>query len=94
MSVGDFIKLLRSVDRLLTLEAKHGKAIEKLEAEIDKLRDRVTRLETREDMVIIEARAAAGTAATQVAIASVSDIARRIGQLEARSGRQRLDNPE
>jgi len=77
-----------------TLEAKHGKAIEKLEAEIDKLRDRVTRLETREDMVIIEARAAAGTAATQVAIASVSDIARRIGQLEARSGRQRLDNPE
>jgi len=45
-------------------------------------------------MVIIEARAATGTAATQVAIASVSDIARRIGQLEARSGQQRLNDPE
>ncbi len=66
----------------------------KLEAEIDEPQDRATRLETREDMVIIEARAATGTAATQVAIASVSDIARRIGQLEARSGQQRLNDPE
>jgi len=32
LGVGDFVKLLRSVDRLVTLEAKHGKAIEKLEA--------------------------------------------------------------
>jgi len=94
LGVGDLVKLFRSVDRLLTLEAKHGKAIEKLEAEIDKLQDRVTRLETREDIVIIEARAAASAAATQVAIASVSDVARRIGQLEARGGRQRLDDSE
>jgi hypothetical protein len=45
--VGDFVNLLRSVDRLLTLETKHGKAIEKLDAEIAELKARVTRLEAR-----------------------------------------------
>lgn len=94
MGVGDFVNLLRSVDRLLTLEAKHGRAIEKLEAEITALKDRVTRLEIRGEIVIVEARAAAGTAAMQVASASISDVARRIGRLEGRNGEKRLDAPE
>ena len=87
MGVSDFLNLLRSVDRLLTLEAKHGKAIETLAAEVEKLKDRVTSLEAREEVIIVEAKAAASGAATQVAIASVSDIARRIGRLEERSER-------
>ena len=89
----DFVKLIRNVDRALTAEAKHGQAIEKLATEIGTLKDRVTRLEAREDVIIAEARSAAGAAATQVAMASVPDISRRIGRLEERSGR-RLDAPE
>jgi len=94
LGVGNFIELLRSVDRLLNLEAKHGKAIEKLEVEIDELKNRVTRLETREEIVIVEAKDAARTAATQVAITSVSDMARRIGRLEERSEQKSLKPPE
>lgn len=90
----NIIELLRSVDRLLRLEANHGKAIERLGQEIDNLKERVTRLETREDIVIVEARAAAGTAASQVAIASVSDLAVRIGRLKAQRGQGRLEAPE
>ena len=94
MAVSDYVNFVRRFDRLLELETKHGKAIEKLEAELDKLKDRVTRLEAREEVVVTEAKAAAGAAATQVAIASVSDIARRIGRLEERGGQKRLDTPE
>lgn len=94
LGIGNLIELLRSVDRLLNLEVKHGKAIEKLEVRIDELRDRVTRLETRQEIVIVEANDAARTAATQVAIASVSDMARRIGRLEERSEQKSLKPPE
>lgn len=98
MAVSDwpagFLKLVRNVDRLLNAEAKHGKAIEKLEGEVSALKERVTRLEAREDVIMAKAGAAASTAATQVAIASVSDISRRIGVLEARRGQRRLNAPE
>ena len=75
MTVGDFINALRSIDRLLTLETKHGTAIEKLTNEIEKLKDRVTRLETREEVIITEAKAAAGIAASTVAMHSMADLA-------------------
>jgi len=94
LGVGGFLELLRSVDRLLSLEAKHGRAIERLALEIDTLKDRLTRLETREDVLVAEARTAANAAATQVAIASVSDISRRIGRLEERSEQRRLERPD
>ena len=92
--LADLAKLIRNVDRLLTTEAKHGQAIEKLGIGVGKLKERVTRLEAREDVIIAEARSAASAAATQVAIASISDISRRIGRLEERSGRHRLDAPD
>ena len=56
--LADPAKLIRNVDRLLTAEAKHGQAIEKLATEIGTLKDRVTRLEAREDVIIAEARSA------------------------------------
>ena len=97
MAVSDwsvsFVRPIRNVDRLLTAEAKQGQAIETLAAEVSTLKERVTRLEAREDVIIAEARSAASAASTQVAIASVSDIARRVGRLEERSGR-RLDAPD
>jgi len=93
LGVGQLLTALRSLDRLLTLETKHGAAIERLAGEIDKLKDRVTRLETREEVVITEAKAAAGVAASGVAMHSVADLARRIGTLEERSAQQRLGPP-
>ena len=90
MGVSGVLRLLRSVDRLLSLEVKHGKAIEDLERDMASLTGRVISLEAREGIVIAEAKAAAGAAATQVAIVSVSDISRRIGRLEERSDAKRL----
>ena len=87
MGVGDFVSALRSMDRLLSLEEKHGRAIEKLAAELDGLKARITRLEAREDLIVTEAKAASSAAASQVAMISFSDIARRIGALEERTGR-------
>ena len=80
--LADLAKPIRNVDRLLTAEAKHGQAIEKLAAETSTLKERVTRLGAREDIIMAEARSAASVAATQVAIASISDISRRMGRLE------------
>lgn len=72
------------MDRLLDLEARHGAAIEKLAAELDGMKTRMRRLETREDVIITEARAAASAAASQVAMASFADVSRRVGVLEER----------
>lgn len=101
MGVGSFVNALRGLDRLLTLEAKQGAAIEKLAAELDALKTRVVRLETREELVITEARAAASAAASHVVVASFSDVSRRVGMLEERTARSassmssapRLDRP-
>ena len=94
LALSNIVELLRSVDRLLNLEVRHGKAIEKIERDIESLKERVTQLEVRNEVTIEKAKAAAGAAATQVAIASVSDISRRIGVLEAMSGQWRLNAPE
>lgn len=94
MTFSDFLKALRAVDQLLALDEKYRKAFERLAADVDELEKRVTRLEVREDIVIVEAKAAAAAAASQVAIASVSDLAIRIGRLEAQRGQNRLEAPE
>lgn len=94
MALNDILKALRAVDQLLALDEKYRKAFDKLTADIEGLKERVTRLEAREDVVIVEAKAAAGAAASQVAIASVSDLAVRIGRLEGQHGQRRLDTPE
>jgi hypothetical protein len=76
--IGRIVDLLRRVDQVL-------------QAEVRMLGERVAKLEAREDLLVAEAKAAAAAAATQVSIASVSDIARRIGRLEERSERGRLE---
>ena len=80
-------ELLRSVDRLLTLEAKHSKALEKLTTDLDDLRARVIRLENREDVVVAEARAAAGGGGSAVAMQSVADMARRSASWKSAAGK-------
>ncbi len=61
--------------------------------ELDHLKQRVTRLEAREELVIEKAKGAAGAPATAVVISSVSDMARRVGALEERSARAKIEPP-
>ena len=81
----DLLNLARTVDRLLQLETKHGKAIDILTEKLLELDRRVTSLEAREEIVVAKAQAAAGVAASQVAMTAMSDISRRVGGLEERS---------
>jgi hypothetical protein len=93
MGLGDLVNLARKVDRLLEFEAKYGAAFDALEAKIAALSDRVTKLETREELLTERARSAASTTASVVASAAVSDLALRIGRPEERSAAHRLGAP-
>ena len=90
MTIPELWGVIRKIDGLAGLEEKHEKALAALRAEVDDLKARVTRLEAREDIVIAEARAAAGTAAGMAATGYMSDIARRVGFLEALAGQSGL----
>jgi hypothetical protein len=84
--------VLRKLEALLDLEDKHGRAIAGLQDQIDTLADRVTRLETRDEVLIAKAEAAAGMTAMGAATAAMSDLSRRVGGLETRA--QIADAPE
>jgi hypothetical protein len=86
----DPLALFRKLDSLLQLEAKHGAAIARLEADFIVLHERVTRLEGRDAVLIAEAKSAAASAASVTTSSTVADLARRIGVLEERSRGARL----
>jgi hypothetical protein len=84
--VADGSKVLGFAQRLFRLgetEKAHTAAIGKLAEEIAALKDRVRTLEAREAVVVAQAEAAAVKAAASV----ISDLARRLGQVEGRSVR-------
>jgi phage shock protein A len=89
----DLLALFRKLDGLMQLEAKHGAAIARLEADVMALQDRITRLETRDAVLIAEAKGAASAAATVATTSTVADLARRVGALEERSRSRRLPPP-
>ena len=64
LRVGTVIELLRTVDRLLNLERKHGDLIE---AHARRLADRIAKLESREEVLISEAKGAASGACARIA---------------------------
>ncbi len=72
------LDLLRKVDRLLTIEAKHADAIENLQ-------ERISKLEADRALLIAEANASASAAASAMAGHHMADIARRVGILEERT---------
>jgi hypothetical protein len=84
LGVGDFLHVVRTIDRLLALEKKHGDLIEALDKEVRNLITRVATLESREDILVTEAKAAAATAASVASSAHLADLARHIGALEER----------
>ena len=91
MRVASFVTQARELDRLLSAEKRLNASIDKLTEDLDSLKARVIRLENREDLVIVEARAAASAASSHVAMSALSDIARRVGRLEERSDPRRLE---
>lgn len=93
VSISDLLALARSLDRLLALEKKHGDLIEKLDASLRQIADRMTALEAREAILVAEAKAAAATAASVAVSAHVGDLARRVGALDERTGAGRLALP-
>ena len=85
----EWLKAVRTIDRLLSLETKHTALIEAQAREIQDLKDRVTRLEAREGILIAEAKGAAAAAASAVASQHVADIARQVGASEERTRQPR-----
>jgi hypothetical protein len=83
--VGDIVGLLRTVDRLLELEKKHGTLIEAQAKELKDLAARVTRLESREEILVAEAKGASAAVASAVAAQHLVEMAQRIGALDERT---------
>ncbi len=83
-----FLTAFRRLDRLFELEAKHGRLIEAQAERIQALQDQLNRLqarvEAREDILVAEAKGAAGSVASMVASQHVADISRRLGAMEER----------
>lgn len=84
LNVGGWLNGLRTIDRLLDLEAKHGGLINDQRRRVDELAERVTRLEAREAVMIAEAKGAASSAASVVAAQQLGDLARHVGGLDER----------
>jgi hypothetical protein len=85
LGIGNFIHLIRTIDRLVGLERKHGDLIEALDKQVRTLASRLDRLEAREDLLIVEAKAAAATAASVASTGHLADLARQVGILEERT---------
>ncbi len=75
---------LATLRRLAELEKKHAELIAKQADEIQALKDRVTTLEAREDILVAEAKTAAGATASLIAGQHVAGLAQSIGRLEGR----------
>ncbi|HJS86227.1 MAG TPA: hypothetical protein VJ779_12280 [Acetobacteraceae bacterium] len=73
------------MDRLFGQEASFSALIEAQAKEIQALKDRVARLEAREEVLIAEAKGAAATAASAVTSQHVASLAREIGVIDERT---------
>ena len=68
----------------MKIQRKSQIAIEALAVRLRKLEDRMTQLEAGQPQVIIEARAAAGAAATGLAGSVIADVVTRVTRVEMR----------
>jgi prefoldin subunit 5 len=78
LGIGEIWEFRRKVETLLTLEGKHGAAIETLRAQ-------VADLEHERDKLPLEIRAVATQTASVTASQHIADLSRRIGALEQRA---------
>jgi type IV pilus biogenesis protein CpaD/CtpE len=78
------LEVLRRAERLLSVEARHDKLLEAHGKKLQELADQITKLESRLEIVIAEAKGAAGAAASSVVTQNLVEIARSLGALEER----------
>ena len=83
----EWLKAVRAVDRPLGLEAKHTALLEAQAQEIQALKDRIARLEAREEILVAEAKGAAAAAASAIASQHVAELARHVGAIDERTRR-------
>ena len=76
--------VVRKVEDLLELQHKTRENVDRIEARLRALEDRMTRLEANQTQIISEARAAAAAAATSLAGSIISDVVTRVTRLELR----------
>ena len=82
-----WVRAVAAAERLFRLEEKHSALIEAQAKEIQALKDRVTRLEAREEVLIAEAKGAAAAAASAAASLHVAELARHVGAIDERTRR-------
>ncbi len=87
-----WLDAVRAVDRLWELEGRHGRLIDAQSKRLDDLADRINRLEAREQVLIAEAKGAAGAAASAVAASHLGELSRLYGGLEERVRRLEGDD--
>lgn len=81
----DWLRLASAAERLMGLEARHVALIDAQAKEIQALKDRVTKLESREEILIAEAKGAASSAASAAVTQNLTRLALRLGALEERT---------
>lgn len=78
------IEALRKLDALLQLDVRHGALIDTLSQQVTELRERIAKLEAREEVLIARAEGAAAASAANATVSTVTDLARRLGGIEER----------
>jgi two-component sensor histidine kinase len=78
-------KLIREVEDLFKLQAQTANALDAVNARLRSLENRLTRLEAAQQLLVAEAKAAAGAAATTIAGAVLSDVVTRVTRVEMRT---------
>jgi uncharacterized protein (UPF0371 family) len=79
------LKLVRDIDRFFSAQKNLTTLLEAQSREIQTLKDRVARLEVREEVLIAEAKGAAAAAAAAIASQHLADLARHVGALDERT---------
>lgn len=82
MAFADAWRLIRTIDKLIQSDADNRRTFAELQVAIAGLDRRITRLESREDIVAIEARSAARTGASDAMQGVILKIGQRLGALE------------
>ena len=83
------------MDRLLELDEDHGRAIENLQGEMAAVQFRLTALEHRCDMILVEAKGAARAGAQDSMQGTMAEVSRRITLLEVATAKpKRISKPK
>jgi hypothetical protein len=78
-------KLIREVEDLFKVQGHTEAALDAINGWLRLLEDRMTRLEAARGQLVVEAKAAAGGAASAIAGAVISDIVTRVTRIEMRA---------